>query len=194
MSRLVASGSQTIGPFFHVGPGATDTLGTLAAAGVPGERIRLRVQVLDGDGAGVPDALIEIWQADSNGRYPRADWGQTGVRPGSDPCLTPFAGFGRLSTQDDGSCEFETIRPGRVAEQGQAQAAHINILVFARGLTRHLYTRAYFAGDPAFAGDPVVGAIPADRRETLLARSMGDAAWELVVHLQGPRETAFFDL
>jgi protocatechuate 3,4-dioxygenase, alpha subunit len=182
---LVASGSQTIGPFFHVGPGATDQLGSLAAPGVSGERIRLRVQVLDGDDVPVPDALIEIWQADAAGVYSAA--GQE----------TPaFAGFGRLSTRTDGSCEFDTIRPGRVAGADTIrQAPHVNVLVFARGLLRHLYTRLYFAGDPALADDPILGLVPADRRDTLVATPSPDGAlWTFVIHLQGTRETVFFNL
>jgi protocatechuate 3,4-dioxygenase, alpha subunit len=183
---LVASGSQTIGPFFHVGPGATDHLGTLAAAGTAGERIRVRVQVLDGDDVPVPDALIEIWQADGSGVYSAI----------VGPEAPAFAGFGRLSTGEDGSCAFETIKPGRVAgADGALQAAHVNVIVFARGLLRHLYTRLYFAGDPALADDALLGLVPAERRDTLIARRAGDATtWTFVISLQGPRETVFFDL
>jgi protocatechuate 3,4-dioxygenase alpha subunit len=161
-------------------------LGSLAADGVPGERLRLRVQVLDADGVPVPDALIEIWQADAAGVYSAA--------AGESAPL--FAGFGRLSTRDDGSCEFDTIKPGRVAgSDGTPQASHINVLLFARGLLRHLYTRVYFSGDPDLDNDPMLGLVPANRRDTLLARSTGDARlWTFVIHLQGARETAFFDL
>jgi protocatechuate 3,4-dioxygenase alpha subunit len=185
---LVASSSQTVGPFFHVGPGATDRFGRMATPDTPGEHIRLRVRVLDGDGVPVTDALIELRQADARGVY---------AAPPSTPDEPPpaFTGFGRLATTDDGSCTFETIRPGALsAMPSLTQAPHINLCLFARGLLRHLYTRIYFDGDAALDQDPLLSFVPEDRRATLLARRCEDTTWEFIVRLQGERETVFFDL
>jgi protocatechuate 3,4-dioxygenase, alpha subunit len=176
----IATPSQTVGPFFQVGLAATDALGSLVGADTPGERLQLRLRVVDGDGAPVPDCLIEIYQADANGNYGRA----------------PFSGFGRLATNQDGSCTFETIRPGPVADgQGGIQAPHVNVCLFARGLLRQLYTRIYFAGDAALEHDPMLALIADDRRQLLLASPIdGGRVWEFVIRLQGERETPFFDL
>ena len=201
-SRLVASPSQTVGPFFHVGPANTDRFGRMAGAETPGEHIRLRVRVLDGDGLPVDDAMIELWQADANGTYAvPVSPGRRLLRPilpsrPPQPLQPTFSGFGRLSTRDDGWCTFETIRPGRVIDgSAAAQAGHINVCLFARGLLRHLYTRIYFDDDPALATDPLLSLVPAERRATLLARRGSDAStWELVVRLQGEGETVFFDV
>lgn len=190
---LVASASQTIGPFFHVGPGASDRCGVVAGPGVPGERIRLRIRVLDGDGAPVDDAMVELRQADAEGAYALPP-----ARPEDPP--PAFAGFGRLSTSRDGDCCFETIRPGAHAGAPEAAgAAHVTVCLFMRGLLRHLYTRVYFAGDPALDRDPILSLVPADRRPTLLAHCADDGAadgvtWDFVVRLQGERETVFFDV
>jgi protocatechuate 3,4-dioxygenase alpha subunit len=182
---LIASSSQTVGPFFHVGPGANDKYGLVAGPGVPGERLRLRVQVLDGDGAPVNDAMIEIQQADAAGAYAPPP-----ARP-DDP-VPAFSGFGRLATSEEGSCCFETIRPGATAPD---QAPHITLCLFMRGLLRHLVTRVYFDGDAALECDAILALVPAARRGTLLAKRAGDGVtWELVVRLQGDRETVFFDV
>ncbi len=186
---LVATPSQTVGPFFHFGLADKATLGCLVRPDTPGVRISLQIRVFDGDGAPLPDALIELWQADAEGRY---------VRPAEpQDVLTPegFCGFGRLPTGADGSCTFETIRPGRVAGgAGQAQASHINVCLFARGLLRQVYTRIYFAGDELIATDVVLAQVPESRRHTLLARETTPGAWLFDVRLQGDGETVFFDL
>ena len=176
----IATPSQTVGPFFHFGITTDQTLGSLAASAV-GERLHLRVRVSDGAGMPLPDAMIEIYQADAAGEY---------GAPG-------FSGFGRLATSTDGTCVFDTIRPGRVKDaRGHTQAAHINVCLFARGLLRQLYTRVYFAGDPDLDADPILALVPADRRATLLATpaegTSGSWAWH--IHLQGATETVFFDL
>jgi protocatechuate 3,4-dioxygenase alpha subunit len=184
----VATSSQTVGPFFHVGPAGTDRFGRMAASDTPGDHIRLDVRVLDGDGAPVPDAMVELWQANDAGEYPPPAVAPEAKRPS-------FTGFGRLGTDDDGWCRFETIRPGAVVSRGIRQARHINVCVFARGMLRHLYTRIYFDGDPALAHDPLLSAVPASRRPTLLARAPAPgAAWEFVLRLQGRDETVFFDV
>jgi protocatechuate 3,4-dioxygenase alpha subunit len=194
-TRLVASASQTIGPFFHVGPGATDRFGQMAHPDAAGEHIGLHLRILDGRGAPVPDALVELRQADADGVYSSAP-----TSPADSP---PFTGFGRLPTDDDGRCTFETIRPGPVHDgSGMWHASHINVCIFMRGMMRHLYTRLYFQDDPGLDNDPLLALVAADRRATLLARpcpgapgsSPGTADWEFVVRLQGDGETVFFDV
>jgi protocatechuate 3,4-dioxygenase, alpha subunit len=174
---LVPSASQTVGPFFHL-PGMME-LACIAGPDVPGERIQLVCRVLDGDGVAVPDALIEVWQADPSGKY-------------GDPV---FGGFGRLCSDENGVCVFETMRPGRVAGlNGAMQAPHISLIIFARGLLKHLYTRLYFAGDPANDEDAVLAMVPEERREKLIARSAEPNVWSFEIHLCGDRETVFFDI
>ncbi|MEQ8661942.1 MAG: protocatechuate 3,4-dioxygenase subunit alpha [Gammaproteobacteria bacterium] len=172
--------SQTVGPYFHLGldwPPAD----CLADAATPGTRIVLRGRVLDGDAAPVPDALVEIWQADSAGRYPAHD-------------AAGFSGFGRVAVAADGGFAFTTVKPGPVADPLGLQAPHINLVVFARGLLTHLHTRVYFADEPlANAADPVLARVPVTRRATLLAHAAGDAR-VFDIHLQGPDETVFFDV
>jgi len=187
--RLFATPSQTVGPFFSFGLTDTASVGCLADPDTKGERIRLRVAVVDGDGLPVPDALIEIWQADADGSYVRpTDFSSTQAPP-------RFTGFGRLPTKPDGTCVFETIRPGRVADaHGRRQAPHIDVCLFARGLLRQIYTRIYFAGDDGLDEDPVLAIVPADRRHTLIAQAGGGGSWSFGIRLQGEDETVFFDL
>jgi protocatechuate 3,4-dioxygenase alpha subunit len=175
-----ATPSQTVGPFFLFALAPDERLGSLAATAV-GERLHLHVRVLDGAGMPVADALVEIYQANAAGEYSTPE----------------FSGFGRLATHADGRCVFETIRPGRDTDpQGRRQASHINVCVFARGLLRSLFTRVYFAGDPDVDVDPLLALVPAERRGTLLAAPAPGAAgsWAWDIHLQGERETVFFDL
>ncbi|MGA8492925.1 MAG: protocatechuate 3,4-dioxygenase subunit alpha [Terriglobales bacterium] len=184
--------SQTVGPFFSLGL-TTEKCSVRCVAGslAKGERVLLLCRVLDGDGAPVPDAMIEIWQADANGKYNHPDDRQDKA---VDPACT---GFGRMGTADDGSCEFETIKPGRVPGPGDVlQAPHLSLAVFARGMLKQLHTRVYFSGDPANQEDPVLSIVPADRRATLMARLDPErpGVWRLDVHLQGEHETVFFDV
>jgi protocatechuate 3,4-dioxygenase alpha subunit len=171
--------SQTVGPFFDFSLTPDTTHGCVFPDSA--SRIRLAVRVMDGAGDPVSDAIVEIWQACDV--------------PGGD------AGFGRLGTREDGSCEFDTVRPCDPSEA----AAHINICLFARGLLRHLHTRLYFADDPRLASDPVLALVPDARRPTLIAERRparsadpaGDDArpvYSFDIHLQGPRETVFFDV
>ncbi len=189
MSRLTATPSQTVGPFFHLGLAANLTLGCLVRPETKGERIRLSIRVLDGDGVPVNDALVELWQADADGQY---------VRPADPSTLLSspgFCGFGRLATDAEGVCTFETIRPGRIAAaDGQLQASHINVCLFSRGLLRQLYTRIYFENDPDLDMDVVLARVPEQRRRTLTARASGGGAWTFDICLQGENETVFFDL
>lgn len=196
MKTFPLTGSQTVGPFFAPALLREDARrNVLVQPETAGERIRIEGRVLDGDGMPVPDALIEIWQANAYGRYNHpADQGPAQLDPS-------FTGFGRSGTSEDGSYWFETIKPGPVAfdgERGQKQQApHICVTVFARGLLNHLVTRLYFEDEPANAGDPLLHYVPADRRATLLARrESGDtvATYRFDIVLQGTGETAFFNL
>lgn len=180
--------SQTIGPFYF-GTLTKTYRCDLAPAGVPGERVDLVLKLHDAEGAIVPDGLIEIWQANSHGRYNHPDDRRNlPLDPG-------FEGFGRAATHTDGCARFHTIKPGRVPwPAGGLQAPHINVSIFARGLLNRLATRLYFAGDPALDEDPVLNSLEPARRATLVARNDGQGAWHLPIHLGGPRETVFFEL
>ncbi len=181
----IATSSQTVGPFFHFGLATNAALGRMAAADGPGQHLQLRICVLDGAGTPVPDALIELYQADADGQYP-----EPGARADG------FVGFGRLPTDAEGCCTFQTIKPGVVRTGTSAQAPHVNVCLLSRGLLRQVYTRIYFSGDDLLPGDPMLAIVPEDRRHTLLARPVpGDpAAWSFVIRLQGDDETVFFDL
>ena len=133
--------------------------------------------------------LIEIWQANSHGRYNHPEDRR------NLPLDAGFEGFGRASTDTDGTARFATIRPGRVPwPAGGLQAPHLNISVFARGVLNRLATRLYFDGDPSLAGDPVLNLVEVSRRETLIAKRDAAGAWCLPIHLGGARETVFFDV
>ncbi|HVV43736.1 MAG TPA: protocatechuate 3,4-dioxygenase subunit alpha [Bryobacteraceae bacterium] len=189
MSRLVALPSQTVGPFFHFALTTNAALGVMAGKDAKGERIRLKLRLLDGEGAPVPDGIFELWQADANGVY---------QHPGDarvSECDQGFHGFGRLQTDNGGVAIFETVRPGRVTDdRGGWQSPHINVTVFARGLCSHLFTRIYFEGDSTLDSDYALGAVPAERRATLIAQPGGEPGlWIHDIRLQGADETVFFD-
>jgi protocatechuate 3,4-dioxygenase alpha subunit len=177
--------SQTVGPFFHIG---LAPITDLTFPGLPGERMTIVGRVLDGDGKPVNDALIEIWQANAQGKYAHPEDRQ------DKPLHSGFSGFGRLATDAQGSFRFTTIKPGRVPGPGGVlQAPHLLAAVFMRGLLKHLVTRVYFPDEPANDSDPVLNLVPAERRATLVASRRSDAQLEWNVVLQGERETAFFD-
>jgi protocatechuate 3,4-dioxygenase alpha subunit len=189
--------SQTVGPYFKYGltPGRdyqwNDAFGNdLVTADVSGERIRIVGQVFDGDGKVIPDAMLEIWQADAQGRF--ADPQDTRAIPN-----TAFKGFGRCGADADGGYFFRTIKPGSVpGPDGKPQAPHVLLAVFARGMTQQAITRIYFGEEPANAADPILALVPADRRVTLIAvHDEGDVTtYRFDVYLQGDKETVFFDL
>ncbi len=193
MNTLLLTSSQTVGPFFAPTLLREDARrNVLIQPETTGERIRIEGHVLDGDGVPVPDAMVEIWQANAHGRYNHpADQGSAALDPS-------FLGFGRSGTAEDGSYWFETIKPGPVPFNGERmQAPHICVTVFARGLLNHLVTRLYFEDDPSNASDPVLQSVPADRRATLLARRQQEGnmtVYRFDIILQGPGETAFFNL
>jgi protocatechuate 3,4-dioxygenase, alpha subunit len=170
---------QTVGPFFHGAlpyPGDSDLV-------PPGHRdaIRLHGTVLDGDAQPVPDALLELWQPDPDGRIVRR--GGSLRRDG-----WTFTGWGRAATDALGRYRFSTLRPGPT-EPGRAP--FFAVTVFARGLTDRLFTRAYLPGDPAqLAGDPLLSALDPDRRATLVGTA-DEQGMIFDVRLQGERETVF---
>ena len=189
--EYVPTPSQTVGPYLHIGLTNTHSLTQIASTEIAGERVRLKCRVLDVNNAPVNDAVIEVWQADADGRYNHPDAPQP---PSPD---SAFQGFGRAATDQAGSCEFGTIRPGRVQGPGTTtQAPHLTVAVYARGVLLQLYTRIYFAGDAANDGDAVLALVPADRRETLLAHPdpQQSGSWLFDIHLRGEQETVFFDV
>jgi protocatechuate 3,4-dioxygenase alpha subunit len=183
--------SQTAGPFVHIGtmpaiaglktkhPGSGNVL---AHDGTLGERIRIEGLIYDGAGALVKDALVEIWQANANGQYGSND----------------FSGFGRAATDfESGLFWFETIKPGAPPyRDGRKQAPHVSLAIFARGINIHLQTRLYFSDEAAAnAKDPVLQLVGApDLVATLIAqRDPSRPLYRFDIHLQGDRETVFFD-
>ncbi|GIE97099.1 protocatechuate 3,4-dioxygenase subunit alpha [Paractinoplanes rishiriensis] len=166
---------QTVGPFFHLGlpyPGGND----LVPPGRAGA-IRLHGRVFDGDGAPVPDAMLEIWQADAEGNVVRG--------PGSlHRDGWTFSGFGRAPTDADGHYWFSTVEPGPT-EPGRP--AFFAVTVFARGLLDRLFTRAYLPGP---GPDPLLDSLAPDRRQTLIA-TRDRQGLRFDVHLQGDSETVF---
>jgi len=190
--------SQTVGPFFKYGltPGGqyawNDAFtGDMITPDATGERIRVEGRVFDGDGQPVPDAMLEVWQADAQGRF--ADPQDKRALPNA-----AFRGFGRCGTDENGAYAFDTIKPGQVADpDGKPQAPHILLAVFARGMLRHLYTRIYLGDEAANAADPVLAIVPPERRSTLIAAresGNGNALYRLDLRLQGDNETVFFEV
>jgi protocatechuate 3,4-dioxygenase alpha subunit len=186
--KLNPTASQTVGPYLHIGLTDRHSVGSIAGESTMGQRILLHCRVVDSTGQPVPDAMFELWQADAEGHYSHPD----DPHPNS-----AFRGFGRLATDPEGACIFETIRPGRVpAPDGRLQAPHINVSVFARGLLKRLATRIYFAQEPSNETDPILSLVPKARRSTLMAQQdpHNPANWHFEVRLRGERETAFFDI
>lgn len=194
--RLGQTPSQTVGPYFAYGltPEQYGYAHTSIASGVlvsgetEGEHVRIEGRVFDGKGATISDAMIEIWQADGQGRYAHpAD--KRGSNSG-------FKGFGRFGTGTDPEHRFmfDTIKPGSV---DGVQAPHLSLIVTMRGLPSHVFTRLYFDDETsANARCPVLQSVPADRRTTLLAnrtKTPGGIVYRFDIHMQGASETVFFD-
>jgi protocatechuate 3,4-dioxygenase alpha subunit len=201
---LKQTASQTAGPYVHIGlaPHAAgfdifqnNFSNVLAGAGTRGERILIEGRVFDGTGTPVRDALVEIWQANSFGRYNHpADTQAKEIDP-------DFRGWGRAAADfDTGVYTFDTVKPGSVVgRHGRPMAPHVNVWIVARGINIGLNTRMYFADETAAnAADPVLNLIELEsRRKTLLARRSerdGKAVYTFDVHLQGDLETVFFDV
>lgn len=188
---LQMTASQTVGPYLHIGLDALNT-SDLAGEGVAGERIVIEGRVFDGFGKPVTDGVIEIWQANSHGRYAHPE-------DRRDLPLEPnFKGFGRVPTDTDGAFRFTTVKPGRVpGPGGKLQAPHIVVAFFTRGLLKHVATRIYFPDESSNAEDPVLNLVPAERRPTLVARKRdGVLEWNIVLQGEwnGQGETVFFDV
>jgi protocatechuate 3,4-dioxygenase alpha subunit len=178
--------SQTVGPFFH------DALPYAAGPSVVGASrpgaLTLSGTVYDGQGEPVDDCLVEVWQADEDGRF--AD------EPGifAEPSEDGFRGFGRAATDEDGRYALRTVVPGSVpTTDGRPQAPHLAMSVFARGMLRRCVTRVYFEGDPALDTDPLLVAVDPARRHTLVA-AKEEGGYRFDVRIQGDDETVFLDV
>jgi protocatechuate 3,4-dioxygenase, alpha subunit len=196
-ASLKQTPSQTVGPFFAFGLAAAQygyphnsiASGQVADPQVPGEHIEIVGRIIDGAGEAIPDAMIEIWQADAEGRY-----AHPGDPRGSNQL---FRGFGRCGTgtMPESRYAFRTVKPGSVDAK---QAPHIDVIIFMRGLLTHAYTRLYFSDEAeANARDPVLSSVPAERRDTLIAKreeTPGAAVYRFDIRMQGDAETVFFDL
>lgn len=194
MAKLKETPSQTAGPFLHIGTlpaiaglraSRPERQNILAGDGTLGQRIRIEGVIHDGSGALVKDAMVEIWQANANGQYGGNE----------------FLGWGRAATDfDSGLFVFETIKPGVTAfHDGRAQAPHISVSIFARGINIHLQTRLYFSDEAAAnAADPVLQLVGAPELvATLIAGKMeggGVPTYRFDIRLQGDGETVFFDV
>ncbi|MFW8635568.1 protocatechuate 3,4-dioxygenase subunit alpha [Cribrihabitans pelagius] len=192
--------SQTAGPYVHIGlaPAAAGLErhprqlgGVIAGPEATGERIRVEGVILDGTGAPVRDALIEVWQADAEGRYPD--------HPGG--TAAGFTGWGRvLPDFETGEWGFDTVKPGPVpGPGGELMAPHITLWIVARGINTGLQTRIYFDDEVRRnAADPVLALIEAEaRRATLTAKRSGGTGtpvYRFDIRLQGGAETVFFDI
>jgi protocatechuate 3,4-dioxygenase alpha subunit len=187
--------SQTVGPFFAYGltPNGkydwNDAFTTnLVTPDTSGDRIRVEGAVYDGDGVPVPDAMLEIWQADAQGRF--ADPQDKRALPNAS-----FKGFGRSGTGSKGEFAFDTIKPGSVPDpDGKPQAPHILVAIFSRGMLRQNYTRIYFDDEAGNAADPVLALVPVDRRATLVAKRGPNGVYRFDIRLQGDDETVFFEV
>jgi protocatechuate 3,4-dioxygenase alpha subunit len=198
--------SQTVGPFFAYGLAPhnrcdwkpspiydwKETIGAnLITPDATGAKIHIEGRVLDGDGKPINDAMIEIWQADAQGRYAHA----RGEKPRPN---AKFTGFGRSATDKDGLYVFDTIKPGSVpGPEGKPQAPHIVVCIFSRGMLRQIYTRIYFSDEEANLADPILTLVPADRRGTLIAHkeTRGELpVYRFDIRVQGENETVFFDI
>jgi protocatechuate 3,4-dioxygenase beta subunit len=183
-----ATTSQTVGPFFQIGFEPLERI-DLAEGATPAQRVTVEGRVIDAAGNGVPDACLEVWQADARGKYADAT---NALETNQDGSL----GFGRISTDEQGRFRFTTVKPGSIeGPRGTPQAPHLAVSVFMRGLMKRLVTRMYFPDDARNPTDPVLALVERDRRQTLVARTTGAGAelicWDVV--LQGPAETVFLD-
>jgi protocatechuate 3,4-dioxygenase alpha subunit len=185
---LLTTPSQTVGPYLKIGflPLVIDAI---APDGTPGERITVRGRMSDGEAKPINDSVLEVWQADAQGKYAHPEDGQKAIASNA------FRGFGRILTDAGGAFHFTTIKPGSVAgPDGTRQAPHLAVTLFMRGMQRHLFTRMYFPDEPLNATDPVLRHVPADRRGTLVAVvAPGKSIVEWNIVSQGPVETVFFD-
>lgn len=196
MSKTGQTPSQTVGPYFAYGltpeqygyPLRSLFSAVIAEDRCPGEHIRVVGQVLDGEGKPVSDAMIEVSQADASGKF---------VASRDQAVASGFRGFGRMGTGTDAQnrFQFHTVKPGST---GAGSAPHLSLIVTMRGILSHAFTRVYF-DDEAAANekDAVLAQVPADRRATLIAKretTPGGTIYRFDIHMQGERETVFFDV
>ena len=187
MTELPITPSQTAGPYLRIG-----LLRNLIGSEVvdPGDprAIVIRGRLTDGAGVGVPDGMVEIWQANTAGRYRHPSDDRDDV-----PLENGFLGFGRSGTEDDGRFSFVTVKPGPVPwPDGGLQAPHLVVTVFARGLLKHAMTRLYFPDEvEPNAADPVLSRLAPEQREPLVAVAE-DGGLRFDIRLQGPAHTTFF--
>lgn len=180
------SPNQTVGPFFHFGL----ILGgenVLVNERTHGQRIYIKGRVFDGNGEPVPDALVEIWQADAQGYFNHP------ADPHHEAADKHFRGFGRSGTTGEGFW-FKTIKPGPVAG---AQVPYVNVRVFSRGMLIHAVTRLYFSDEEGNQDDPLLNSVKPERQQTLIAtleESEDLPTYRFDIRLQGEGETVFFDL
>jgi protocatechuate 3,4-dioxygenase alpha subunit len=184
--------SQTVGPFYAIGL-TRQTMNVMATDSTQGERIRIEGQVFDGDGVVIPDVMVEIWQANAYGRYNHPDDKQ------EKPLDATFTGWGRSGTDANCVYSFETIKPGPVpGNDDSVQAPHINVVIFARGMLVHAYTRIYFDDEATNANDAVLQSVKnkARRKSLIATRSErdGKTVYRFDIRLQGGNETVFFDM
>jgi protocatechuate 3,4-dioxygenase alpha subunit len=184
---LLPAPSQTSGPFLSIGL-LREHIGSSVVPDDDPRAIRIRGRLFDGNGDAVPDGMIETWQANAAGRYAHPEDTRSDI-----PLEEGFLGFGRSGTVDDGWFEFVTVKPGRVpAPDGELQAPHLVVVVFARGLLKQLVTRLYFPDEPeANASDPVLSELDESERATLIAQAE-ESGLRFDIHLQGDAETTFF--
>lgn len=184
MGAPATTPSQTVGPFFALPQGMLwDDGPELVPADREGAFV-LRGVLRDGNGDPVPDGVIEIWQADEQGRFDHPD----DPRPES----SGWQGFGRCGTDPEGRFWFRTVKPGPLPTPGgQTEAPHIDITVLARGMLNRVVTRVYFPDEAANDTDPVLSAVPAERRDTLIGVAEADDL-RFDIRLQGDGETVFF--
>jgi protocatechuate 3,4-dioxygenase alpha subunit len=181
-TKLVATPGQTVGPFYgYALPYEKDN--ELLAPGSAGS-IRLQGTVYDGSGAAIPDAILEIWQPDADGKIVQRSGSL--VRDGY-----TFTGWGRSAVGNSGVYTFTTVNPGPT-EPGAAP--FISVAVFARGLMNRLFTRIYLPeNEEALVKDPLLSSLDPERRKTLIARRDADGGLTFDVRLQGADETVFLD-
>lgn len=184
---LFTTASQTTGPFVAISFEHT-IVDDVAPPSVSGDRVIIQGRVIDGDGKPVDDAVIETWQANAHGKYAHPE-------DTREKLLEPeFKGFGRMLSDAKGGFRLKTIKPGSVdGPDDSLQAPHLVVIVFMRGLLKHLVTRVYFPDEPSNAADPILALVPPERRSTLIATRVADGVLEWNIVLQGDAETVFFN-
>jgi protocatechuate 3,4-dioxygenase alpha subunit len=178
--------SQTVGPYLSLAlpwPDGPDLLAVDAPGG-----ITLVGHVYDGHGAVVTDGMVEVWQADPDGRFAHPD------DPRGPASYPGFRGFGRSATDASGAFHFRTLKPGPVPDVDGEQAPHLDLSVFARGLLVRLVTRVYFPGEPGNATDPLLRTLEPDVASALVAEQVEETTYRFDIRLQGDGETPFFEV